>query len=333
MFVKNPEYFLTIAKERSISKAAEQLYLSQPYLSQYLAKLEHTLGVALMDRSHTPLTLTTAGEVFYAYLERQSYLDRQLFSDLRDIQDRNRPVLHIGVSPWRGAMLLPDILPLFTPQFPDVQVVLHEAAVPELTKLAEDSVIDFCIMHIPSDLTELSYELIMREHVFLIGHKSHPLLRGLDSPYDRPLQFTQLRQLEHERIIMLPSDWRLAKLLYLLRTEHRSPEHPGHHQQHHRYQPGGREHGLCLFAGERHLPHPLSGPACLLYHRGPAPHLPHGGGVQEKRLPLPRRPGLYRPDKGVLPAVQPGWEFLKKSTGPMGPVDFLIFTYRNPPTP
>ena len=214
MFVKNPEYFLTIAKERSISKAAEQLYLSQPYLSQYLAKLEHTLGVALMDRSHTPLTLTTAGEVFYAYLERQSYLDRQLLSDLRDIQDRNRPVLHIGVSPWRGAMLLPDILPLFTPQYPDVQVVLHEAAVPELTKLAEDSVIDFCIMHIPSDLTELSYELIMREHVFLIGHKSHPLLRGLDSPYDRPLQFTQLRQLEHERIIMLPSDWRLAKLLY-----------------------------------------------------------------------------------------------------------------------
>ena len=214
MFVKNPEYFLTIAKERSISKAAEQLYLSQPYLSQYLAKLEHTLGVALMDRSHTPLTLTSAGEVFYAYLERQSYLDRQLFSDLRDIQDRNRPVLHIGVSPWRGAMLLPDILPLFTPQYPDVQVVLHEAAVPELTKLAEDSVIDFCVMHIPTDLTELSYELIMRERVFLIGHKDHPLLQGLDSPYDRPLQFTQLRQLEHERIIMLPSDWRLAKLLY-----------------------------------------------------------------------------------------------------------------------
>ena len=214
MFVKNPEYFLTIAKERSISKAAEQLYLSQPYLSQYLAKLEHTLGVALMDRSHTPLTLTSAGEVFYAYLERQSYLDRQLLSDLRDIQDRNRPVLHIGVSPWRGAMLLPDILPLFTPQYPDVQVVLHEAAVPELTKLAEDSVIDFCVMHIPTDLTELSYELIMRERVFLIGHKDHPLLRGLDSPYDRPLHFTQLRQLEHERIVMLPSDWRLAKLLY-----------------------------------------------------------------------------------------------------------------------
>lgn len=55
MFVKNPEYFLAIVKERSISKAAERLYLSQPYLSQYLAKLESNLGVVLLDRSHTPL--------------------------------------------------------------------------------------------------------------------------------------------------------------------------------------------------------------------------------------------------------------------------------------
>ena len=64
MFVKNPEYFLTIAKERSISKAAEKLYLSQPYLSQYLAKLESNLGVTLLDRSRSPLQLTQAGALF-----------------------------------------------------------------------------------------------------------------------------------------------------------------------------------------------------------------------------------------------------------------------------
>lgn len=130
MFVKNPDYFLTIVKERSISKAAERLYLSQPYLSQYLAKLEGSLGVVLLDRSHSPLKLTPAGELFHAYLERQSYLDRQLVSDLRDLQNRKRPVLHIGVSPWRGSTLLPDILPRFEEQYPDVQVVLHEAPVP-----------------------------------------------------------------------------------------------------------------------------------------------------------------------------------------------------------
>ena len=213
MYVKNPEYFLAIVKERSISKAAERLYLSQPYLSQYLAKLEGTLGAVLLDRSHTPLKLTEAGEVFYAYLERQSYLDRQLVSDLRDLQDKKRPMLHIGVSPWRGSTLLPDVLPAFTRQYPDVQVVLHEAPVPELEQLAADSVTDFCVMQVPNDLTNLSYELVMREHVFLIGHREHPLLQGRESPYDRPEPFGSLHLLERERLIMLPPEWRLTKLL------------------------------------------------------------------------------------------------------------------------
>ena len=213
MFVKNPEYFLTIVKERSISKAAERLYLSQPYLSQYLAKLEGSLGAVLLDRSHTPLRLTAAGEIFHAYLERQSYLDRQLVSDLRDLQDKKRPMLHIGVSPWRGSTLLPDVLPAFTRQYPDVQVVLHEAPVPELEQLAADSVTDFCVMQVPNDLTNLSYELVMREHVFLIGHREHPLLQGRESPYDRPEPFGSLHLLERERLIMLPPEWRLTKLL------------------------------------------------------------------------------------------------------------------------
>ena len=214
MFVKNPDYFLTIVKERSISRAAERLYLSQPYLSQYLAKLEGSLGVVLLDRSHSPLRLTPAGELFHAYLERQSFLDRQLVSDLRDLQNRKRPVLHIGVSPWRGSTLLPDILPSFEEQYPDVQVVLHEAPVPELGALAEANVIDFCVMQPPGDLAELTYEPVMREHIFLAGHRDHPLLRGLYSTYQDPRPFPDLRLLEHERLIMLPPEWRLSKLLY-----------------------------------------------------------------------------------------------------------------------
>ena len=220
MFVKNPEYFLTIVKERSISKAAERLYLSQPYLSQYLAKLEGSLGVVLLDRSHTPLKLTAAGELFHAYLERQSYLDRQLASDLRDLQDEQRPVLHIGVSPWRGSTLLPDILPLFESQYPDVQVVLHEAPVPELGELAAANVIDFCVMQAPGDLAELTYEPLMQERVFLVGHRDHPLLQGLDSHYDNPKPFPDPRLLERERLIMLPPEWRLTKLLYNVFSVH-----------------------------------------------------------------------------------------------------------------
>lgn len=220
MFIKNPEYFIAIVKERSISRAAERLYLSQPYLSQYLAKLENSLGVSLLDRSHTPLKLTKAGELFYAYLERQDYLDRQLVSDLQDLRNRKRPVLHIGVSPWRGSVLLPEILPVFTQHYPDVQVILHEAPVPQLEELAVGSVVDFCIMQIPDNLAELTYETVMREHVFLVGHRDHPLVREMESSYEHPKPFPELRLLEHERLIMLPPDWRLSKLLHNVFSVH-----------------------------------------------------------------------------------------------------------------
>ena len=214
MFVKNPEYFLTIVKERSISKAAERLYLSQPYLSQYLAKLEHSLGVILLDRSHTPLTLTPAGELFHAYLERQGYLDRQLVSDLQDLKDKKRPVLHIGVSPWRGSVLLPDVMPAFTKLYPDVQVVLHEVPVPDLVDLAANSAVDFCIMYVPADLSELAYEPVMDERILLISHKDHPLVQDMEGSYENPGHFPDLRLLEKERIIMLPPDWRISKMLH-----------------------------------------------------------------------------------------------------------------------
>ena len=142
MFVKNPEYFITIANERSISKSAEKLYLSQPYLSQYLAKLEANLGVTLLDRSHTPLRLMPAGELFLAYLESQRYLDRQLEDDLRQLQDHRQQTLHIGVATWRGSILLPDLLPAFSQRCPDVKVVLHELPAPQLGELVADNVTD-----------------------------------------------------------------------------------------------------------------------------------------------------------------------------------------------
>ena len=62
---RNPEYFLAIASEKSISKAAERLHISQPYLSQYVIHLEKEFGVRLLDRTKSPLALTAA--VLYGF--------------------------------------------------------------------------------------------------------------------------------------------------------------------------------------------------------------------------------------------------------------------------
>ena len=104
--------------------------------------------------------------------------------------------------------------PSFIKEYPDVQIVLHEAAVPELGELAAANMLDFCIMQIPDDLTELSYEMVMRERIYLVAHKDNPLVAGMNSTYDNPKPFPDLRLLEHERVVMLPPEWRLSKVLH-----------------------------------------------------------------------------------------------------------------------
>ena len=116
---RNPEYFLTIAQERSISRAAEKLYVSQSSLSQYLAKLESALEVKLFDRSKSPIQLTEAGRVYQSYLESNSHLYQKLQSDLNGLNSSRSQAINIGLGTWRGNLLLPEILPTFLSQHPN----------------------------------------------------------------------------------------------------------------------------------------------------------------------------------------------------------------------
>lgn len=73
-----------VARERNITRAAEKLFITQPSLSQHIAKLEKTLGCQLFDRSKIPLELTAAGKIYYHYLESCHYLDEKLKAELNN---------------------------------------------------------------------------------------------------------------------------------------------------------------------------------------------------------------------------------------------------------
>ena len=103
MYIKNPEYFITTVREGSISKAAEKLYLSQPYLSQCIARTEKELGVKLFDRSHMPLKLTEAGKIYMRYLESVGVLTGQFEEQLGELKTGRSRTLNVGMTLWRGS--------------------------------------------------------------------------------------------------------------------------------------------------------------------------------------------------------------------------------------
>ena len=120
------EYVVAIAEEKSISAAAEKLYVSQPSLSQSLIGLENSLGVKLFNRSTIPLRPTPAGETFVDAAIRILSIQRELENRLGDMAKTGYGTIVVGISSFRNSVVTPLVLPVFNRAYPNVHVRLIE---------------------------------------------------------------------------------------------------------------------------------------------------------------------------------------------------------------
>ncbi|MGK0465332.1 LysR family transcriptional regulator [Clostridium sp.] len=171
------QYMLTVAEEKSFSKAAQKLYIAQPSLSQYIQKLEQQLGVQLFDRSTNPLRLTYAGELYAETAKKILSLNLQLSNQMEDISNFKKGRITIGLSSFRSAYIIPKVLPLFHKKFPGIDVVLVEGNSVKLEDLAVKGITDISIMTLPIKENFFSYEPIFRENILLAMPPNHPICK------------------------------------------------------------------------------------------------------------------------------------------------------------
>ena len=119
------KYFLTVAEELNITRAAERLYISQQSLSNHIGNLERELDVKLFTRS-PKLSLTYAGGLLVDTATEILDLHRQYLSKVGDINKQYVGALRVGISHTCGLALLPDVLPKFRLEFPQVEFSLSE---------------------------------------------------------------------------------------------------------------------------------------------------------------------------------------------------------------
>lgn len=199
---KNPEYFLTVASERSISRAAEKLFLSQSYLSQHIIRLEQENGAKLFERK-SPLELTEAGRVYRDYLESSSYLYRKLRADL-DALSGGEEAVRIGTGTWRGALLLPHILPALLSKHPRAQVSLVEFPVSELMTQVQSGAADFAVMNttVSALPVGLMQEVLAQERILLAASPTLPAAQAMQRAQQEG-QGIDLRLLDGQMLIAL----------------------------------------------------------------------------------------------------------------------------------
>lgn len=161
------KYFLTVAEERSFTKAAEKLHITQQTLSAHMAGLEKEVGMKLFLR-HVPLDLTDGGEVFYRYARLFQRNELALKRELSDVSGSESGVLRIGVAPSRGQVLLPSVIAAFHEKYPHVRVQLAERANEAIWNALKRDEIDLAIAYGPTTLPGISRKPYMQEHMVLL---------------------------------------------------------------------------------------------------------------------------------------------------------------------
>jgi LysR family transcriptional regulator, benzoate and cis,cis-muconate-responsive activator of ben and cat genes len=196
MEIRHLRYFVTVARERNFTRAADKLHIAQPPLSRQIQQLEEEVGMVLLDRDSRPLRLTEAGRLLYEHAAQ--VLER--FDDLRTMMRRfreaERPRYVIGFVASTIYAALPALIRRFRAETPGLDVSLVEMASLEQIAALKDGRIDVGFGRIRLDDPALRRDVLREEQLVVALPLSHPLLER-----PGPLNFSELAR---EPLILYP---------------------------------------------------------------------------------------------------------------------------------
>jgi DNA-binding transcriptional LysR family regulator len=176
--LRHLRYFVTVAEEQNVTRAAERLHLSQPPLSRQIRDLEDEVGVELFRRTAKSLVLTDAGKVFLgearAVLLRADQAVEAARAAARNCQGR----LRVGYAPSLTARFLPEALRMFGAEFPGVQVSLYDLSSVECRQRLAARKLDLVLAIKPSGAVKgLAFEKLLSHAIVCAVAPAHPLAR------------------------------------------------------------------------------------------------------------------------------------------------------------
>ena len=179
MELRHLRYFIGVAEEENVSRAALKLHVSQPALSRQIRDLEDELGFLLLERSAKSVRLTAAGRAFVT--EARAVLQRaeDAVKAARAIATGGSGELHVGYAPSLTARILPQTLRAFQAELPNVRVRLHDLSTEEmLAGLREGKLqMAFVVRLTPALLRGLRFEELARDPMCLAVAPKHPLAK------------------------------------------------------------------------------------------------------------------------------------------------------------
>jgi DNA-binding transcriptional LysR family regulator len=196
-------YFVTVAQKLNFSRAADELSITQPGISQQIRALETELGVQLFDRVGRRVTLTPAGEVLLPHAYHLLAAVETARIEVRELSQLTRGTAGLGAPPTVSSHILPSRLTRFRRRYPGLEVTLREAGTESLLRQIEDSQLDLAIVvsdNLPSMVE--SAPLLTEKYVLAVG-LLHPLSKQ---------SAVALADLAGEAFILFPEGYKLREV-------------------------------------------------------------------------------------------------------------------------
>ena len=168
--------FLTVARERSFSRAAEKLYRTQPAVSIAIRKLEETIGQPLFLRGARHAKLTDAGELLSEYAERLLNLRDEIGKGMEDLSGLRRGRLSLGVNESSIHALLPA-LARYRRLYPEVDIAVHRTFSRDIPREVLNYRLDLGVVSYVPQEAQLSAAEIFRDELAFVVYPRHRLAR------------------------------------------------------------------------------------------------------------------------------------------------------------
>ncbi len=160
--------FMTVAENLNFSKAAEELFISQPAVTNHIKELESRLNISMFERKGNRVYLTEAGKLTYNRLKsiRQQY--RELEYDLERLNDTFKGTLSIGASSTIAQYVIPKVIAAFNQRYPKIDLYLLNGNSSEMEQKLLENEIDLALVENESSQSNIKYIDFLDDEICVI---------------------------------------------------------------------------------------------------------------------------------------------------------------------
>lgn len=166
--------FHVVAQRLNFTRAAEELFISQPAVSKHIREIEAHYGTRLFERNGTRIKLTGAGHVLFSHVEKLAEIYRNMDMDIAALSDSSKGLLRIGASTTVAQYYLPGHIASFRERFPGIDISMVSNNTEAIEHLLIENKLDLAIVEGQSKRQHLQYNDIAKDEIVFCTRTGNP---------------------------------------------------------------------------------------------------------------------------------------------------------------